>query len=120
MSVSKSWKPLAAALAVAAAVVLAMGCPPSKPKGSKRQAGASDIAVAAEKTYVPPGDLDEYYMFSSGGHSGQVYVYGIPSMRHITTIPVFAPYSATGYGFDDDTKAMLGNLTWGDVHHPAR
>jgi nitrous-oxide reductase len=58
-------------------------------------------------------------MFSSGGHSGQVYIYGLPSMRHLATIPVFAPYSATGYGFDDDTKKMLGNLTWGDVHHPA-
>jgi nitrous-oxide reductase len=40
-------------------------------------------------------------------------------MRHISTIPVFTPYPATGYGFDDESKAMLGNLTWGDVHHPA-
>jgi hypothetical protein len=40
-------------------------------------------------------------------------------MRHITTIPVFTPYPATGYGFDDDTKKMLGGLTWGDVHHPS-
>ncbi len=107
-------------LAVAAAVALAVGCPPSKPKGAKRPAAASDIAVAAEKTYVPPGDLDEYYMFSSGGHSGQVFIYGCPSMRHLATIPVFAPYSATGYGFDDESKEMLGDkLTWGDVHHPA-
>jgi nitrous-oxide reductase len=119
MSESRIWKYAAALMATLAAVVLVVGCPPSEPKGSKRPAAASDIAVAAEKTYVAPGDLDEYYMFSSGGHSGQVYVYGIPSMRHITTIPVFAPYSATGYGFDDDTKKMLGNLTWGDVHHPA-
>ncbi len=119
MSGSKTWKWLAATVAALGAVALVAGCPPSKPKGARRPAAASDIAVAAEKTYVPPGDLDEYYMFASGGHSGQVYVYGIPSMRHITTIPVFAPYSGTGYGFDDDSKAMLGNLTWGDVHHPA-
>jgi nitrous-oxide reductase len=79
----------------------------------------SDVAVAAQKVYVAPGDLDEYYMFSSGGHSGQVYVYGLPSMRHISTIPVFSPYSATGYGYDDDSKKMLGELTWGDVHHPS-
>jgi nitrous-oxide reductase len=84
-----------------------------------RRAGVSDVAVAAQKVYVAPGDLDEYYMFASGGHSGQVYVYGIPSMRHLVTIPVFTPYPATGYGFDDDSKAMLGGLTWGDVHHPA-
>jgi nitrous-oxide reductase len=58
-------------------------------------------------------------MFASGGHSGNVYVYGLPSMRHIVTIPVFTPYPATGYGFDDETKAMLGDLTWGDLHHPA-
>ena len=40
-------------------------------------------------------------------------------MRHIATIPVFAPYPATGYGFDAVSKAMLGGYTWGDVHHPA-
>jgi nitrous-oxide reductase len=40
-------------------------------------------------------------------------------MRHLSTIPVFTPYPATGYGFDDETKKMLGNLTWGDVHHPS-
>src|SRR5512138_2469854 len=94
-------------------------CPPSAPKQAQKKAGTSDVAVAAQKTYVAPGDLDEYYMFASGGHSGQIYVYGIPSMRHLSTIPVYAPYSATGYGFDDDTKAMLGNFTWGDVHHPS-
>ncbi|HET6923817.1 MAG TPA: hypothetical protein VFI16_11790, partial [Anaeromyxobacteraceae bacterium] len=68
-------------------------CAPSAPKGAKKApAAASDLQVAAVKTYVAPGDLDEYYMFSSGGHSGQVFVYGIPSMRHLSTIPVFSPY----------------------------
>src|SRR4029450_9599511 len=76
-------------------------------------------AAAAMKVYVAPGDLDEYYMFASGGHSGQVYVYGVPSMRPLPTIPVYTPYPATGYGFDDESKAMLGGLTWGDVHHPS-
>ncbi len=46
-------------------------------------------------------------------------MYGVPSMRHLSTIPVFTPYPATGYGFDDESKKMLGDLTWGDVHHPA-
>jgi nitrous-oxide reductase len=95
-------------------------CAPSAPRGAKKAATAtSDMAVAAQKTYVAPGDLDEYYLFASGGHSGQVYVYGVPSMRHLSTIPVYTPYPATGYGFDDESKAMLGGLTWGDVHHPA-
>ena len=78
----------------------------------------SEVAENALKTYVPPGDLDEYYAFLSGGHSGQIYVYGIPSMRHIRTIPVFSKYSATGWGFDAHSKAMMGGLTWGDCHHP--
>jgi nitrous-oxide reductase len=95
-------------------------CSPSEPPTSRRGgAGTSDAAIAAEKTYVAPGDLDEYYFFASGGHSGNVYVYGVPSMRHLSTIPVFTPYPATGYGFDDESKAMLGGLTWGDAHHPA-
>ena len=86
-----------------------------KPKVTER----GDVAEAAVATYVAPGDTDEYYLFYSGGHSGNVYVAGVPSMRHISTIPVFAPYPATGYGFDKETKEMLGNYTWGDVHHPA-
>jgi nitrous-oxide reductase len=94
-------------------------CSPSAPKNSRGAATSSDSALAAQKVYVAPGDLDEYYMFASGGHSGNVYVYGLPSMRHLSTIPVFTPYPATGYGFDDDSKAMLGGLTWGDAHHPA-
>lgn len=80
-------------------------------------AGADAAAAAA--SYVAPGALDEYYLFYSGGHSGNVYVAGVPSMRHISTIPVFAPYPATGYGFDDESKKMLGGFGWGDVHHPS-
>lgn len=100
-------------------VAASSGCTPTAPKYNRR-AGVSDKAIAAEKTYVAPGDLDEYYMFASGGHSGQIFVFGLPSMRHLVTIPVFAPYPATGYGFDDESKAMLGKeLTWGDDHHPA-
>jgi nitrous-oxide reductase len=110
----------AVAVALFVAALLVGRCAPSAPKGKgKGVAGSSDIAIAAQKVYVAPGDLDEYYMFASGGHSGQIYVYGLPSMRHLSTIPVYTPYPATGYGFDDESKAMLGGLTWGDVHHPA-
>ena len=113
---SLAWAGVAALVGLASA---ASYCAPREPQSAKRAAGASDIAIAAEKTYVAPGDLDEYYMFASGGHSGQIYVYGVPSMRHLSTVPVFTPYPATGYGFDDESKKMLGELTWGDVHHPA-
>jgi nitrous-oxide reductase len=105
-----------ATLIVLTALVLLIGCGDDK-KG--RSGARSDVQEAAQKVYVAPGDLDEYYFFASGGHSGQVYIYGIPSMRHLSTIPVFAPYPATGYGFDKESKEMLGEYTWGDVHHPA-
>ena len=103
--------------AIAAIMALALvGCGGKK---EGRGGARSDVQTAALKTYVAPGDLDEFYSFKSGGHSGQVYIYGVPSMRHISTIPVFTPYPATGYGFDKESKEMLGGFTWGDVHHPA-
>jgi len=67
-----------------------------------RSTSEGDRTANALASYVAPGEKDEYYLFYSGGHSGQVFVAGIPSMRHISTIPVFAPYPATGYGFDDE------------------
>ena len=110
---------LGALLGGLAISLLVARCAPSAPDQRRGAAPTSDVAQAAMKTYVPPGDLDEYYMFASGGHSGNMYVYGLPSMRHLSTIPVYTPYPATGYGFDDETKAMLGEFTWGDVHHPS-
>jgi len=62
----------------------------------KPKTAMGDVAQAAMATYVAPGDLDEYYMFYSGGQSGNIFVAGVPSMRHIATIPVFTPYPSTG------------------------
>lgn len=109
------WPAALAAVALAALVAACEVKPPAK-TGAERTADAQKAALA---TYVAPGQLDEYYLFYSGGHSGQVFVAGVPSMRHIATIPVFTPYPGTGYGFDEESKAMLGGYTWGDVHHPA-
>jgi nitrous-oxide reductase len=82
--------------------------------------------LAAAKTYVPTGGRDEFVVFSSGGQSGQVIVYGIPSMRILKYIGVFTPEPWQGYGFDESSKAVLNegridgrNITWGDAHHPA-
>ena len=82
--------------------------------------------LAAAKTYTPSGGRDEYVVFSSGGQSGQVIVYGIPSMRILKYIAVFTPEPWQGYGFDDESKAVLaqGNIqgkqiNYGDTHHPA-
>lgn len=97
----------------------AAACAPSGSQGEPGGERLGNVREAAQRTYVEPGQHDEFYLFYSGGHSGQVYVAGVPSMRHIATIPVFAPYPATGYGFDDETRAMLGDYSWGDVHHPA-
>jgi len=84
----------------------------------------SDL-LAAAKTYTPSGGRDKYLVFSSGGQSGQVMVYGVPSMRILKYIGVFTPEPWQGWGFDDDTKKILaqGNIrgkeiTWGDTHHP--
>lgn len=102
---------LVVAVAVTALVFSMRGRGPRVERG--------EVAEAAVATYVAPGDLDEYYLFYSGGHSGNVFVAGVPSMRHIATIPVFTPYPSTGYGFDKESREMLGEYTWGDVHHPA-
>lgn len=103
-------------------------------------------AARAIKTFVPPGGRDEYLLFASGGHSGQVHVIGVPSMRLLKTIAVFTPEPWQGYGYgadwsegalagshasgphdgangDDRNGNGSGNakepLRWGDSHHPA-
>lgn len=86
----------------------------------------ADIA-AAVKTYVPTGQMDEYLMFGSGGHSGQVVVIGVPSMRLLKVIGVFTPEPWQGYGYGAEEHAELfasarmadHDITWGDTHHPA-
>lgn len=81
--------------------------------------------LAAAKTYTPTGGRDEYLAFASGGQSGHVIVYGIPSMRILKYIGVFTPEPWQGYGFDDESKRVLyqgdtdGEIKWGDTHHPA-
>ena len=77
---------------------------------------------AASKVYVAPGSYDEFYAFLSGGYSGQVAVYALPSGRLIKQIPVFSQFPESGYGYDENSKAMLqtsyGFVPWDDSHHP--
>jgi len=77
---------------------------------------------AAQKVYVAPGKYDEFYAFLSGGFSGQVGVYGLPSGRLLKVVPVFAVNPENGYGYSEESKGMLetshGFVPWDDSHHP--
>ena len=76
---------------------------------------------AAAKSYVAPGKYDEFYNFVSGGFSGQMSVYGLPSGRLFRVIPVFSVDPEKGYGYSEETKPMLntshGFVPWDDLHH---
>jgi nitrous-oxide reductase len=121
-------------LAAAAAVVVTAGLESCGGRGGMdigsiaRERGLTDAdIVAAVKTYQPTGKMDEYVMFSSGGHSGQVLVIGIPSMRLLKVIAAFTPEPWQGYATGaDEHKALMRSarmanhdITWGDTHHPA-
>src|SRR3954471_13781094 len=76
---------------------------------------------AASKVYVAPGSKDELYAFMSGGFSGQVSVYGLPSGRLLKAIPVFSQNPENGWGYTEESKPMLqttyGFVPWDDSHH---
>jgi nitrous-oxide reductase len=84
--------------------------------------GAGDMASAAQAVYVAPGEYDEFYAFMSGGFSGQLTVMGLPSGRLLKTVPVFSQFPENGWGYSEETKAMLetsyGFVPWDDAHHP--
>ncbi|MBK8846290.1 MAG: Sec-dependent nitrous-oxide reductase [Bacteroidetes bacterium] len=104
------------------AIVLLMASiylPSCKPKNVS-SATSGDAAI---KSFVAPGKYDEFYNFVSGGFSGQMTVYGIPSGRLFRAIPVFSVDPEKGYGYTEETKPMLntshGFVPWDDLHHPA-
>ncbi len=101
---------------VTAGLVWMQGC---KPKGAQSAVGGD----AASKAYVAPGKYDEFYNFVSGGFSGQMSVYGIPSGRLFRVIPVFSVDPEKGWGYSEETKPMLntshGFVPWDDLHHIA-
>ena len=101
-------------LAVATSLV---GC---KSKSSDSNGALS--SSAAEQVYVAPGQHDEFYAFLSGGFSGQLSVYGLPSGRLFKVIPVFSQDPEKAYGYNEETKPMLitshGFIPWDDAHHP--
>lgn len=107
----------AASVIVLSAIALLSGFSSCKPK----DAGSAVSGDAASKTYVAPGKYDEFYNFVSGGFSGQMSVYGLPSGRLLRVIPVFSVDPEKGYGYSEETKPMLntshGVVPWDDLHH---
>lgn len=89
-------------------------------EGDKAHIGTA--GDAASRVYVAPGTYDEIYNFVSGGFSGQLAVYGLPSGRLFRVIPVFSVDPEKGWGFSEETKPMLntsrGFIPWDDFHHP--
>ncbi|HET7503262.1 MAG TPA: Sec-dependent nitrous-oxide reductase [Kofleriaceae bacterium] len=125
------------ALAITGAL---LGCSSGGPASNATKGGPSDGLSALMKarnlseadvksalmTYTPTGRRDDYYMLASGGHSGQVVVIGIPSMRILKYIAVFTPEPWQGYGYGDQSKQVLDqgkrhghDIRWADTHHPA-
>ena len=88
-----------------------------KPKNS----GDAVSGDAAQRVYVAPGKYDEFYNFVSGGFSGQMSVYGLPSGRMLKVVPIFSVDPESGWGFSEETKPMLntseGFVPWDDQHH---
>jgi nitrous-oxide reductase len=110
----KKLKIIAASSAILSILLLLNSCKP-------KNAGSAISSDAASKSYVAPGKYDQFYNFVSGGFSGQMSVYGLPSGRLLRVIPVFSVDPEKGYGYSEETKPMLntshGTVPWDDLHH---
>ncbi|MAG35764.1 MAG: hypothetical protein CL878_05905 [Dehalococcoidia bacterium] len=88
--------------------------------------GASEYGRPYPMPHQYWANTDEFYVFASGGQQGGLYVYGVPSMKYLSEIPIFAEDEAWGWTTEDpQVKAMMTNpwtgkvATRGDTHHPA-
>ena len=85
-------------IAVGLTAVVLSGCGNN---GGKTDSGALGASMA-ERVYVAPGEKDEFYGFLSGGYSGNLTVYGLPSGRLFKEIPVFSQFPTSGYGYSEE------------------
>jgi nitrous-oxide reductase len=114
----------AAALTGLAGAGLATGLAALNQVEAKEEEDEHEEGGESGKFEVPPGQLDDYYIFSSGGHSGEVRIYGLPSGRTIKRIPVFNMDPLVGWGITNESKKVIGtkpdgSLKYhtGDTHH---
>ena len=70
--------------------------------------------LAAVKTYHLSGLKDEYVVFSSGGQSGQVIVYGVPSISKIPT-----PISGAGSAGSSCSRRIYRKTTVASIRKRA-
>lgn len=102
----------------------AAGLPVDARKVMQERNLSPDDVTAALRTYMPSGRHDDFLMFASSGHAGQVIVIGLPSMRILRTIAVYTPESWQGWGFGAGNDVIAAGavdgkvMTWGDTHHP--
>ncbi len=105
---------LASLIVIIAGLYMLYGC-------GQKDVGSVVEGNAAEQAYVAPGEYDEFYAFMSGGYSGQITAYGLPSGRLLKEVPVFSKYPENGYGYSEETKAFFntsyGEVPWDDSHH---
>jgi len=87
-------------------------------------AGHADAAHEGQNPHLKPGELDTYYGFWSGGHTGDFRVLGMPSGRELHRVPCFVPDALVGWGITNESKAVMGTkadgslkYTVADTHH---
>jgi nitrous-oxide reductase len=136
MDIAFTEVPMSRVPCVLSVLALAACGTPAVPSGSSGGATLTEImaargltdadVLAAAKTYTPSGRHDEYVIFASGGHGGNMLAIGVPSMRILKYIAVFGPEPWQGYGYGGlgndvlyrQSKQGGREITWGDVHHP--
>ncbi|MCM8565742.1 TAT-dependent nitrous-oxide reductase [Thauera linaloolentis] len=96
----------------------------SAPAAAPAAVSAAAPAAAHNSVHLKPGELDTYYGFWSGGHTGDFRVLGLPSGRELHRVPCFVPDALVGWGVTNESKAVMGTkpdgslrYTVGDTHH---